>query len=95
MLGLRELRGGGAMNAKIQELLEELEHDNPRPEEAWRQEEDWDPEFARGTLRRAEAQGLIEIDRADPEDWRFRFTGKGRDKAAAMAGTILPPGGKP
>lgn len=74
------------MNAKIKELLEEMAYENPRPAEKWRSEEDWDPQLSRGTLRRAEAQGLTEIDRSRTDDWFFRFTGKGRDKAATIEG---------
>lgn len=72
------------MNAHIQELLAELSHENPRPEEKWRREGDWDPRFRRGTISKAEDQGLVEVDRQDPAEWRLRFTEKGRFKIAGV-----------
>jgi hypothetical protein len=70
----------------IAELLVELSEDNPRPAEPWSQEDGWDPRFRRGTLRKAARQKQIEIDASDPDNWRFRFTPKGRDTLESLTG---------
>lgn len=61
------------------ELLQELA-DEPRPEEAWHAEENFDPPFRRSDIVGAERAGRVEVDRSRAACWRFRLTPKGRDQ---------------
>lgn len=63
------------MGESISEFLGEHERgDFPDPFGPWKEEEDFDPRFLRETIRRAEKLKWIEVDRADPNNWKYRFT---------------------
>lgn len=66
------------MDGKVYELLDQIAYENPRPEEKWFRNSDFDPPFTKTALRRAAETKRIELVMAG-DDWEFRFTAKGRD----------------
>ena len=63
------------MGESIGEFLDEHEEDRfPATLGPWIEEDEWDPRFMRETIRKAERLRWIEVDRADPNNWKYRFT---------------------
>ncbi|MBI4046092.1 MAG: hypothetical protein HY371_04660 [Devosia nanyangense] len=57
------------------QLIEELEEDNPAPEELWFRRDSFDPTYGATELRAAAKRGWIELETDDdPHLWRFRLT---------------------
>lgn len=67
------------LSQKLSELLDDMAFENERPAEKWFSREDFDPAHGKSELNHAAQRGLIEIERCDTDNWRFRFTAKGRD----------------
>lgn len=67
-----------SMAGNVFDLLDMMAFENPRPEERWFREGDFDPPYSRSALKAAERTGRVEINKGGDE-WQWRFTAKGRD----------------
>jgi len=66
-----------SLSEKAVELLEDLEFENPKPEERWFHLHGFDPLHGLGEIRYAKERGWIEF---KEEEKKFRLTPKGRSR---------------